>query len=130
MTQQFDPRRNQIILNATLIGPADTVNIRLLLDTGAAFTLILPKVLKRAGYSISTPRAHIRIASLTSVTNVPLYIIDGLSVFGHRAGRLAVLGHTLPVAAHVDGLLGVNFLRGHRLLLDFRDGVVRFDEDG
>lgn len=130
MIQSFDPRQHQIIVEATLHGPVQPVAVRLLLDTGAAFTQIRPGLLARAGLALDAPRNHIRIAALNSVGALPLHVVDGLTAFGHRASRLVVLAHALPAVARVDGLLGVNFLRGHRLLLDFRDGVVRFDDDG
>jgi hypothetical protein len=37
-----------------------------------------------------------------------------------------VLGHTLPPSAGVDGLLGLDFLRGQSLTLDFRSGHLMF----
>jgi hypothetical protein len=35
-----------------------------------------------------------------------------------------VLGHTLPPSAGVDGLPGLDFLRGQQLTVDFRNGQV------
>jgi len=35
-----------------------------------------------------------------------------------------ILCHTLPPSAGVDGLLGLDFLRGQRLRIDFRTGEV------
>jgi hypothetical protein len=36
----------------------------------------------------------------------------------------SVLAHTLPPSAGVDGLLGLDFLRGQVLTVDFRSGRV------
>ena len=41
-----------------------------------------------------------------------------------RANFQVVVAH-LPRG--IEGLLGLDFLRGHRLLLDFREGVLEFD---
>ena len=32
--------------------------------------------------------------------------------------------HTLPASAAVDGLLGLDFMRGKRLIIDFRTGII------
>jgi hypothetical protein len=41
----------------------------------------------------------------------------------HRAD-LAILGHTLPPSAGIDGLLGLDFLRGQRVNIDLREGIL------
>ena len=43
---------------------------------------------------------------------------------GQERVDFAVLGHTLPPSAGVDGLLGLDFLRGQSLTVDFRTGHV------
>lgn len=40
---------------------------------------------------------------------------------------MRVLAIELPRRAPFDGILGLDFFRGHRLVLDFRDGVLEFD---
>jgi hypothetical protein len=35
-----------------------------------------------------------------------------------------VLSHTLPSSATIDGLLGLDFLRGQMLSIDFRQALV------
>ncbi len=35
-----------------------------------------------------------------------------------------VLCHTLPPSATVDGLLGLDFFRGHQLTVDFQTGQI------
>ena len=38
-----------------------------------------------------------------------------------------IVCHTLPPSAAVDGVLGLDFFRGTRLVLDFRKGLVTVD---
>ncbi len=46
----------------------------------------------------------------------------------HRLGKIendfAILCHNLPPRATVDGVLGLDFLRGERLVIDFRAGQL------
>ncbi len=38
--------------------------------------------------------------------------------------RLPIVCHTLPSSAVIDGLLGLDFLRGQSLTIDFRNGLL------
>ena len=48
-------------------------------------------------------------------------------MLGRDCADFPVLAHTLPPSAGVDGLLGLDFVRGGRLTVDFRAGHVTLD---
>lgn len=50
--------------------------------------------------------------------------LSRIRALGQERVEFAVLGHTLPPSAGVDGLLGLDFFRGQSLTLDFRTGHV------
>jgi len=54
----------------------------------------------------------------------PLVIVSRLSALGQDRTSFPVLGHTLPPNAGIDGLIGLNFLRGQVLTIDFRNGQL------
>jgi hypothetical protein len=47
-----------------------------------------------------------------------------LTALGQDRIGFSVLAHTLPVSASVHGLLGLDFLRGGVLTIDFRSGQI------
>jgi hypothetical protein len=47
-----------------------------------------------------------------------------ISSLGQDRTAFPVLAHTLPPSAAVDGVLGLDFLRGHALNIDFRTGQI------
>lgn len=49
-----------------------------------------------------------------------------IEVAGRTIENFPMLCHTLPPSAMVDGLLGLDFFRGRRLILDFDMGFVDF----
>jgi len=55
---------------------------------------------------------------------VPVVVLTRLSVLGQSRYDFPVLAHTLPAGSAVDGLLGLDFLRGHALTVDFRTGQI------
>ncbi len=79
MTSAFEPRRGLLTVQAHLTGPAEEVTGRLLLDTGAAFTMIDPVLLDGIGCDLTKPSAHVRIASVSRIELVylllPMYVV-------------------------------------------------------
>jgi hypothetical protein len=53
--------------------------------------------------------------------------LDSLIALGHEQRGFAVLGYAFSEDLPFDGLLGADFLRGRRLVVDCRDGAVRLD---
>jgi hypothetical protein len=51
-------------------------------------------------------------------------IILEIAALGQQHTDLPVLAHTLPPTSGVDGLLGLDFLRRCRIVIDFRRGQI------
>ncbi len=47
-----------------------------------------------------------------------------IKALGQERTNFSVLGHTLPPSASIDGLLGLDFMRGQVLNIDFAKGRV------
>jgi hypothetical protein len=50
-----------------------------------------------------------------------------LAALGVAPLDIRVVGHTLPSGIPVDGLLGLDFLAGKRLTIDFRAQTIELD---
>ena len=46
---------------------------------------------------------------------------------GETKANFTVIAHYLPPTASVDGVLGLDFLRGHILNIDFKIGEITFE---
>jgi hypothetical protein len=84
-------------------------------------------MLDRLGIDLSSPRAIIPIASATTETTAPLFTVDRVEAQGTARNGLGVIGLPLPPGVRADGVLGLNFFRGTRLVVDFRAGEVRLE---
>jgi hypothetical protein len=60
----------------------------------------------------------------SGVEFVPIIEVTKLTALRKERLGLPVLAHTLPPSASVDGLLGLDFLRGWLLTVDFRVGQL------
>jgi predicted aspartyl protease len=118
----FDPRYGLIIVQAELWGPAGSAVLRLALDTGATSTMANVGLLVALGYDPALAPDRVQVTTGSGVEFVPRITLDQIMALGQKRASFPVLGHTLPPSAGVDGLLGLDFFRGQRLVLDFRVG--------
>ena len=124
MSFRFYPNRGLIIVSAELWGPSGSAVLRLALDTGATGTLVNVGMLVALGYDPAMAPDRVQVTTGSGVEFVPLVILDGISALGRKTANFPELGHTLPPSAGVDGLLGLDFIRGLSLTIDFRNGQI------
>ena len=95
-----------------------------MVDTGATASLIHLPLLVDLGLDPQRDGRQVRIATASSVEIATKVSLTLLSILGqHRIG-FSVVAHTLPEAALIDGLLGLDFLQSHILTLDFQVGSI------
>jgi len=124
MSIPFNANRGLVIIPATLEGPSGTAHLNLALDTGATATLISSAILIAVGYDPALAPTRVQVTTGSGVESVPLLSMNKLTALGQDRFAFPVLGHTLPPSASVDGVLGLDFLRGRLLTLDFRNGLI------
>jgi hypothetical protein len=124
MRFSFNPGQGPVLVRAEIQGPAGPVRLRLALDTGATRTLLATAVLVTAGYDPALAPTRVQITTGSGIEFVPVLTVARLTALGQARGSFPVLGHTLPPSASFDGLLGLDFLRGQVLTIDFRNGQI------
>jgi predicted aspartyl protease len=124
MSVPFNPLGGLIVVPAVLEGPKGTVKLRLVVDTGAKRTVIGNSILRQAGYDSALAPQRVQMTTASGVMLVPLLTVNRLSALGKDRVGLPVVAHTLPPAAAFDGLLGLDFIRGMTLTIDFRAGLI------
>lgn len=124
MSQAFHAQRGLILIPAELEGVSGIVPLRLALDTGATRTLIRTGSLVQTGYDPSQAQTHVRTTTANGVILVPQLPVIRLQALGQARTNFPVLAHTPPPSASFDGLLGLDFLRGQMLTIDFRQGQI------
>lgn len=123
MSFHFDPKEGLIIVPTRLWGPTGDTVVRLALDTGATKSVVNWDVVVLLGYDPAIVSERIQMTTGSGVEFVPEIVIDKIEALGQERRDFPVLCHTLPPSATVDGLVGLDFLRLHRLVLDFRTGL-------
>jgi predicted aspartyl protease len=127
MSFSFDLDERAVIVRVRIWGPRGRTVVRFALDTGATETLVNWDITVLLGYDPSASPSRERITTGSGVEFAPEISIDRIEAIGMERLQFPVLCHTLPPSAGVDGLLGLDFLRGQRVVLDFRAGTITVD---
>ena len=121
---RFNADRGLIIVRTSIVGSHGPVHARLALDTGATMTVIDSDTLRLAGISLAPDQPSIRITTGSGVIHAPRVRVSRLLALQQERQDFQVVSHTMPSGAGVDGVLGLDFMRGQRLTVDFRAGEV------
>lgn len=110
VTEFTRDKQGLIIIWGTLEGPMGERDVKLILDTGAAMTLILPEVLDELGYSAREGEAISRISTANEAPELGYKLrVRQFQVLGVGARDFLIHAHELPDYG-VEGLLGMDFL--------------------
>ncbi|MCY4436632.1 MAG: retropepsin-like aspartic protease [Chloroflexi bacterium] len=127
MSFPFDPHGHLIVVPARIHGRDSREIVDLVLDTGATRTIVSREVAQSLGYDPATLGQWARITTGSGALSVPLLRVAKIEALGKTATNLRILCHSLPSRAAIDGVLGLDFLRGERLVIDFRAGLLALE---
>jgi predicted aspartyl protease len=128
MNIPFNPTEGLIIFPATLSGPLGSHIARLALDTAATETTLSKRLLRLIGcYSADADYPTVRVIMGSGVVAVPQVTVNTLDALGQQRSGFTVQAHTLPPGLPMDGLLGLDFIRGNRLVVDFKTGYLMLE---
>jgi len=108
-----------IIIPIRIAGPKSERYVRVILDTGATYTMISPEVLEETGYNLAKPIRQVNITTASGIEKAPFYVISGIEILGHLLKNIEVASHKLPERVPADGLLGLNILKQFNVYLEF-----------
>ena len=76
------------------------------------------------GYNPSLSEARMRVTTGSAVEFMPTITVQKIRALDRMCVDFPMLCHNLPPSAQVDGLLGLDFFRDRRLVIDFLTGEV------
>lgn len=124
MNDIFNPLRGLIVIQAEVFGSSGSIVLRLVLDTGATGTMINVAPLTTIGYDPSLAPDRVQVTTGSGVEYTPRLLVTRFQALGQTRDNFPILAHTLSPSASVDGLLGLDFLRGQILTIDFLQGDI------
>jgi predicted aspartyl protease len=119
----FNRKLGLIVVEAHIAGPSRDGIALLALDTGATWSMVNRKLLQTLGYDL-VGLEHRTISTASASLTTPVLTVQRLRSLGKERLDFPVLCNDLPAPLHVHGLLGLDFLRSYRLVVDFPTGAV------
>lgn len=105
---------NQFIVEAVI---NDRTHVNLLVDTGAAMTILDQRVVRGMGYNLNGNKP-VLFSTANGVVEAPVVSIEQLALGGVSMGPLSVGALPLSMKHGIDGLLGMNFLKRYDFRID------------
>jgi predicted aspartyl protease len=125
---RFDRARDLIFVGGRVWGPhGPPALLRLVLDTGAAETIIVPAFLDELGYSPSQGEAITTMRSAVGREEGYMIRVARFACLGHHATAFLVHAHDLPEGWGIDGLIGLSFLRQFNYEIRSIEGRILVD---
>jgi predicted aspartyl protease len=127
MSLPFDSREELIVVPTRVWGPNGELILRFVLDTGSTVSLLNWDSAVKLGYDPTIQSSRVQTTTVSQVEYSPRIMIERVEALGQEHLNFPMLCHTLPPSAGIDGILGLDFFRGHKLTIDFRIGLVTLE---
>jgi len=124
MTTRFDADADLIVINAGITGPVGRVWGRFALDPGATSSVVRSEILEVLGYDLAQSMGTVEMVTGSSVVEVDQFSIMKIEALENEKVEVSVLVHDLPKRIGLDGLIGLDFIRGKKLTIDFRSSLL------
>ena len=116
--------RNLALVRAAVRRAQDVRVVKLIVDTGAAMTVLSWEILEGLGYDPAGTRQRVRLVTVSGFALAPRITVESFHCLGKEIQDLPVVCHDLPFARYADGLLGINFLRRFDVAIYPQHGVI------
>lgn len=121
---KFDTTHGVLLCKVEIINKKQSIFIKLAVDTGASFTMISIESARAIGIDPSRVTRHIEITTANGIVFVPVIKIPSFRCFGVEFKNMDAVCHNLPPESPVEGLLGLNFLKSGKVILDFSQNII------
>lgn len=122
----FTLANNLLWVDASIVGPAGLANVRLILDTGAALTTLVPSIAEAIGYDVTM---SIRPTVMrTAVAEERGYLVDLFEISTLGVTMPALQVNVADLGYGVEGLLGMNFLLEFNIAIRPAERRIRIEK--
>ncbi len=124
MSSSFEPNDELVIVKATAYCPTGVAFLKLALDPGATGSMINTAMMVAIGLDPALSQERREVVTGSGIEFAPKVFIPEFHSLGIKVKNYPVLCHTLPQGAMVDGVLGLDFFRNKKLVIDFQKGLI------
>jgi len=118
----------KLLVKAKLIGRKFSVSEDAVMDTGAAFTVIPPETADYLELELNEDYPKATLVTASGIIETPVKILNRIEVANIKAKNLPVVIHKIPDPAPVKILLGMNFIKSVKLIVDGKNGTFDLED--
>ncbi len=117
---------NLIILNLTVYSETleSSLTMNAVLDTGAARSIIPPKIASNLGYDISESKEMMEFSGVYGSGWSKIIRVSKLEAIGESVNDMDIVLHQLAPDIIADAILGLDFLRNFDTTISYSKGIV------
>ena len=102
--------------------------VKLLIDTGASYTVLPTRILERIGCNLEQPLEKKKIVTANGAIEVPIVAVPWFNCLGVKRENYPVVALSLPASSFTDGLLGMDFLTEVGAVIDVANAEIRLKD--
>jgi predicted aspartyl protease len=103
----------------------ETKVIRLLLDTGSAYTVFSPDLLAEMGCDFKNAHRRVRVVTAGGMIQAPIVILPRINCLGQQFEHVPVMAHSVAFGTFTSGLIGMDLLRRCGAVIYTRRSEIR-----
>lgn len=124
MKFSYERDHGLLVVRAHIHSNTDVARVRLAVDTGAARTIIDPGSLLSCGFDARSSGKSTHLVFGGGPSMIPLVSVFSLKCLGQYRTDFEVASYRLPPEMNINGLLGLDFLEGRKLIVDLAEGTL------
>lgn len=124
MTVSFSFSRGRLIVPPVLMRHRFTFQPVVALDTGARVSLILPEIAAALGFEREEMEPDATVFGATGDAPATVLRVASVCILGLEVKNLRVICHELHPRFGLQGILGLNFLRHFKIVIDNESETV------
>ncbi len=125
---KFTTTAGLILCKAKLTNRKQSAFVKLVVDTGASITMVSVETALVIGIDPSKSRRHLEITTAGGIVFAPIIKIPSFKCFGFEIKNIEAVCHNLPPQSPVEGLLGINFLKKAKVIINFSNNIIILPE--
>ena len=98
--------------------------LRLLVDTGSSYTVLPRRILERLGCNLQQPPQTTTIVTASAIVKMPIVPVPWFNCLGVSKENFSVVAMDLPMGSFANGLLGIDFFREEKAIIDIAKGEI------
>ena len=118
MSVSFKFARGRLIIAPVRVRHASVREPVMALDTGARMTVMVPRVARELGFEPDEAQPTANVISATGEAPAALLRVESISLLGLEVTNVRILCYALPPRLKLDGILGLNFLKHFKIVID------------